>query len=166
MDPTYPLVPIANFIACILVLIPLFHMGSRPWNTGVYVFALLSFLATFSIAVNTIVWANDAKDRAPIWCDISKHSVNASVLSEAKSLNEASHIQVLVNTGTPACSFVITRRLYKITRLQGPMVGRRQESSFITNMCLSKPINTTEAYGATTGISNLCRNTYRCHGSL
>lgn len=29
MDPTYPLVPIANFIACILVALPLFHMVNK-----------------------------------------------------------------------------------------------------------------------------------------
>lgn len=76
MDPTYPLVPIANFIACVLVVVPLFHMvTTRFWNTGVYLFALWVFLTSFSFAVNTIVWSNDVKDRAPVWCDICEAPV-------------------------------------------------------------------------------------------
>lgn len=70
MDPTYPLVPIANIIGCALVLIPLFHMVTRSWNTGVYVFAFWVFLSCLSFTVNTIVWSNDANDKAPVWCDI------------------------------------------------------------------------------------------------
>lgn len=74
MDPTYPLVPIANFIAVALVIVPIFHLVARSWNTGVYyVYALWVSLLSLSIAVNTIVWSSDANDRAPIWCDISEH---------------------------------------------------------------------------------------------
>lgn len=78
MDPTYPLVPIANFIACALAVIPLFHMVNRSWNTGVFVFALWLVLENLSTAINTIVWSDDAKDRAPVWCDICKSSTNSS----------------------------------------------------------------------------------------
>lgn len=73
MDPTYPLVPIANIIGCALTLIPLFHMHARSWNTGVYVFVLWLFLSCFQTAINTMVWANDVEDRAPVWCDICKY---------------------------------------------------------------------------------------------
>lgn len=75
MDPTYPFVPIANLIACALIAIPLFHMVARSWNTGVYVFALWTFLLGLSMVVNTIVWSNDSKDRAPVWCDICERLV-------------------------------------------------------------------------------------------
>lgn len=74
MDPTYPLVPIANFMACAFTVIPLFHMLNRSWNTGVFVFALWLFLTNFSTAVNTIIWSNDEVDRAPVWCNICKSS--------------------------------------------------------------------------------------------
>lgn len=72
MDPTYPLVPIANFFACALSVIPLFHMVNRSWNTGVYVFALWLLLISLTNAIDTIIWSNDTNDRAPVWCDISK----------------------------------------------------------------------------------------------
>lgn len=74
MDPTYPLVPIANFLASILVVVPLFHMITRSWNTGVYVFALWLFLQNITFASSTIAWSSDANDRSPIWCDICKSS--------------------------------------------------------------------------------------------
>lgn len=72
MDPTYPLVPIANFIACGLTVIPLFNLVSQPWNTGVYILALWLFLISLSFAINGIIWSNNVKDVAPVWCDISK----------------------------------------------------------------------------------------------
>lgn len=131
MDPTYPLVPIANFIACALVVVPLLHMVTRSWNTGVYVFALWTFLSSLSYAVNTIVWANDDKDRAPVWCDICKSSADRWIMIKA------SHLQILVNIGRPACSLIITRRLYKITQLRGVMASKRQVSNSLLNV-LSK----------------------------
>lgn len=126
MDPTYPLVPIANFLACVLVVIPLAHMLTRPWNTGVYVFALWTLLSSLSTAINTLVWSNDIKDRAPVWCDICKSPIYFQFISTTEIWLEASHIDILVNTGIPACSLSITRRLYKITTLKGAMINRRQ----------------------------------------
>lgn len=137
MDPTYPLVPIANFIACALVVIPLIHLVTRSWNTGVYVFALWTFLSSLSYAVNTIVWADDDTDRAPVWCDICKRAVQ--MLEYRRRLTcrliKASHLQILVNIGRPACSLIITRRLYKITRLQDAIISKRQVSRHLLVNC-------------------------------
>lgn len=49
---------------------------------------------------------------------------------------KASHIALLVNVGVPASSFIVTRRLYKITRLQAAMISRQQESGFTTSLLL------------------------------
>lgn len=72
MDPTYPIVPIANFVAFALAVIPLFHVVHRSCNTGVFVFAFWLSLISLATAINTTVWSSDAKDRAPVWCDICK----------------------------------------------------------------------------------------------
>lgn len=80
MDSTYPLVPIANFIACALILIPLIHVATRSWNTGVCVFAFWTFLQSLSTAVNTIVWSDYVKDRAPVWCDICEPQANSQCI--------------------------------------------------------------------------------------
>lgn len=132
MDPTYPLVPTANFLACVLVVIPLAHMLTRPLKTGVYLFAFWVLLSSLSTAINTLFWSNDVENRAPIWCDICKSSIISSSLLMTEIWLEASHIDILVNTGIPACSLSITRRLYKITTLKGAIINRRQ----VCNRCL------------------------------
>lgn len=92
MDPTYPLVPIANFIACALIIISLFHMVDRSWNVGVFVFALWVFLASLSTAINTIIWSRDTNDRAPIWCDICTFSTEWHTIINRYWLDWKHHI--------------------------------------------------------------------------
>lgn len=130
MDPSYPLVPTANFAACALAIMPLFYMVKRSWNTGVYAFVLWLFLSSFSFAVNTIIWSSDVEDKAPVWCDICKFAICCRCITKLKSSLTASHIQLLASIGGPACSLIITRRLYKITRLQGAAVSKRQVNMF------------------------------------
>ena len=71
MDPTFPLVPVINFVSALLVLIP-FTIGllCRSWNLGVWVSALWIIEQSISTGVNTILWANNVDDLAPVWCDI------------------------------------------------------------------------------------------------
>lgn len=82
MDPTYPLVPIANFIASGLAVIPLFHMATQTWNTGVYIYALWLFLISLSSAINGIIWSNNVKDVAPVWCDISRSQYTSRAIMD------------------------------------------------------------------------------------
>lgn len=72
MDPTYPLVPIVNFLSCILVLLPLLVSAFRrgPWNIGVTVFSFWTATECIITGVNAIIWSNNVADTAPIWCDI------------------------------------------------------------------------------------------------
>lgn len=72
MDPTYPLVPIANFIGCLLTLISLVDLLARPWNTGVFMFATYNFFQSLVIGISTIVWSDNNGDIAPVWCDIGE----------------------------------------------------------------------------------------------
>ena len=71
MDPTFPLVPIANFIGCILVLISLSKGMFQTWNVGACSFAFWTFVLNLEIGVNSIVWSNNTNNVAPVWCDIS-----------------------------------------------------------------------------------------------
>lgn len=73
MDPTFPLVPVANFLGCILVLIPLMNLLTRPWNTGVCMFGIWIFLVAMETGVNTTVFSDNVNDVAPVWCDICEH---------------------------------------------------------------------------------------------
>ena len=70
MDPTYPLVPIANFICLFLVTLALFVTAGRPWNIGVCMFAIWTALSCLITGVNTILWRDNFDNVAPVWCDI------------------------------------------------------------------------------------------------
>lgn len=72
MDPTYPLVPIANFLACFLVLLPLTTSIRRSWNIGVIAYASWVAIEAFYTAINCIVWKDNSRIVVPVWCDISK----------------------------------------------------------------------------------------------
>lgn len=82
MDPTYPLVPIANVIAFFLCLAPLLTgLMRRSWNVGVIMYALWVAVESLTTAVNTIVWSDNVKNVAPVWCDISKLTLDIFVCS-------------------------------------------------------------------------------------
>lgn len=72
MDPTYPLIPIVNFLSFVLVVLPLLTKFRRAWNTGVCMLAIWIAVETFTNGVNSIVWSDNVKNVAPTWCDISK----------------------------------------------------------------------------------------------
>lgn len=69
-DIAYPLVPIANFLACILVLLSLSKSMFQSWNVGVCSFAIWIVLSSFMTAVDSIIWAGSVESLAPVWCDI------------------------------------------------------------------------------------------------
>lgn len=73
MDSTYPLVPIANFLACILVLASVPKSMSKSMNVGIFSLAIWVAIESLITAVNSIIWADNVENVAPIWCDISKH---------------------------------------------------------------------------------------------
>lgn len=72
MDPTYPLVPIANFIGCLLTLISLVDLVACPWNTGVFMFAIYNLFQSLVVGISTIVWSDNNGDIAPVWCDVGE----------------------------------------------------------------------------------------------
>ena len=77
----YPQYPIVAALAGVLLLIPLpTHIRSRARNVAVL--AGMSYLIATSIAhfVNTIVWAGNTHDVAPVWCDISERFLLRSPL--------------------------------------------------------------------------------------
>lgn len=95
LDPTYPLFPIFAFLGILLCLIPLpWHL--QAWNSGTCYFMLWTSLACANQFVNAIIWADNALNPAPWWCEIS--------------------IRILMgaSVGIPASSLCIVRRLYQI----------------------------------------------------
>ncbi|KAJ7223583.1 putative fungal pheromone GPCR, STE3-type [Mycena pura] len=123
-DPTYPLFPIIAFVGSVLVLVPLpWHLQAQ--NSGTCFYVLWSFLATLNQFINSIVWANDTVDRAPVWCDISIR------------------IMLAASVGTPAASLCISRRLYQIATVQavGMSKAEKRRALFIdTLICVLFPL--------------------------
>ena len=78
MDSTFPLVPTANFVACLLMLLSLSKNMFQSWNIGACSFAVWIAVLSFKVAINSIVWSNSIENIAPVWCDISEycHSPN------------------------------------------------------------------------------------------
>jgi hypothetical protein len=71
MNPTYPLVPVCNVIAAVLVLLPLKQLF-HAWNVGLCVLSVWLFLACLSMTVSTIVWKNNVDLVLPVFCDIGE----------------------------------------------------------------------------------------------
>ncbi|KAI0316931.1 pheromone A receptor-domain-containing protein [Amylostereum chailletii] len=100
MDPTYPLIPIVNFVSAALVLLTILpRCMQHSWNAGLLMLASWVFIISILRAVNAIVWSNSFEDLAPVFCDIS------------------THLDVGGTVGVSASSLAITRRLYCIARL-------------------------------------------------
>ena len=76
MDSTFPLVPIANFTACLLVLLSLSKNMFQSWNVGACSLAVWVAIMSFKTGLNSIIWSNSIANIAPVWCDISEYSIS------------------------------------------------------------------------------------------
>ncbi|CAE6460482.1 unnamed protein product [Rhizoctonia solani] len=85
------------FCALALVLLLLVlptHIRAR--NSGTLLFIGWTFISILILLVNSLVWAGNLSNPAPVWCDIS------------------SKLIIGANSGIPAASLCISRRLYLI----------------------------------------------------
>ncbi|KAA1466857.1 STE3-like pheromone receptor [Dentipellis sp. KUC8613] len=98
-DPTYPLYPTMAFLGFIVSLVPLpWHL--QAWNSGTCLYIFWTSLSCLIQFVDSIVWNNNVRNLAPLWCDIStKFLIGAGV-------------------GIPASSLCINLRLYSITAIK------------------------------------------------
>ncbi|VDB87268.1 unnamed protein product [Peniophora sp. CBMAI 1063] len=94
-DPTYPLIPIANIVASVLLIATLVSNSHRgAYNHGVIMLEGWVLVQVLIMAIQSIVWRDSWEIKIPVFCDISSHLWQGSTI------------------GIPACSFVITRRLW------------------------------------------------------
>ncbi|KAM5538303.1 hypothetical protein V8D89_008034 [Ganoderma adspersum] len=108
IDPTYPLFPVFSFIAFVLVLVPIpWHL--EAWNSATCFYMMWSALSCLNGFVNAVVWANDAIDHAPVWCEIS------------------TRVTIAASVGIPAAAMCINQRLYQIARVQAVMITRAEK---------------------------------------
>ena len=122
---TYPLYPIIAFFGSILVLIPLpWHL--QAWNSGTCYFIFWTFVACLNQFFNSVVWASDAVDRAPWFCEICSCFIFVShfcrfILTYLSSI-KATRITLGASVGIPAACLCISRRLFSIARVQAVLI--------------------------------------------
>ncbi|KAL1689490.1 fungal pheromone STE3G-protein-coupled receptor [Schizophyllum commune] len=123
-DPTYPLYPICAFVGFVGCLIPLpWHLQSM--NSGTCFFMFWTSLSCLNYFVNSLVWADNAINSAPVWCDISIRIILGSTV------------------GIPMSSLCIVRRLYNITKVQAVSITpteKRRAVMIDALLCLLFPI--------------------------
>jgi len=104
-DPTYPLFPVFAFLGFVLALVPLpWHLQS--WNSATCYYMIWASLACLNKFINSVVWADNALNPAPVWCDIS------------------TRIIIGASVGIPAASLCINRRLYLIAKVHAVSVTK------------------------------------------
>ncbi|KAJ7622377.1 pheromone A receptor-domain-containing protein [Roridomyces roridus] len=123
-DPLYPLFSTCSFLGFVLVLIPLpWHL--QAWNSGTCFYIMWSALSCLNQFVNSVVWADDMINRAPVWCDISIR------------------ITLAASVGIPAASLCINRRLYQIASVKTVSVtvaDKRRAVLIDTLICVVFPL--------------------------
>ncbi|KIM42063.1 hypothetical protein M413DRAFT_143772 [Hebeloma cylindrosporum] len=123
-DSTYPLFPVFAFLGFILPLIPLpWHLQSL--NSGTCYFILWASLASLNQFINSIVWAGNVLNPAPVWCEISIR------------------IMMGASVGIPAASLCINRRLYYIASIQtASITGTEKRRAVLLDslICLVFPL--------------------------
>lgn len=127
-DITYPLFPIFSFIGFVLSLIPLsWHL--QAWNSGTCYYMMWAAISCLNQFINSVVWSDDALNRAPIWCEICTSAFVASYNSWFR-FGTAIRILLASSVGLPAASLCINRRLYQIASVRDLKMGRPEVGFF------------------------------------
>lgn len=130
IDPTFPFFPIMAGLGFLLVLVPLpWHL--EAWNSGTCYYMMWTALACLNQFVNSIVWSNDALNRAPVWCDICELQTAFSFVFGPLTPFTATRITLAAAFGIPASALCIMRRLYAISRVHA-VSGTHTEASSST----------------------------------
>ncbi len=131
VDPSYPLFPIASTLCSALLFLVLgTSFMHQSWNLGVAALCFWLFLENLTGGVNAILWVDNAEVKAKVYCDIGTPIPTYNTLAAEQFL--VTHLQMFAYIVRPACSLVITRRLYKIAsrRSVTDMLRREEVSLF------------------------------------
>lgn len=79
---------------------------------------------SFTTAVDSIIWADNVENLAPVWCDISEFSVYYVVVHTNDVI--VSRLQVGSNAGISVASLVIIRRLSAMIHLRDPIPDKKR----------------------------------------
>ena len=75
-DPTYPLYPIASFLASIMLLLVLLTSFVRQsWNFGVALLCFWLFFENLTNGISAIVWSDNFEIKLYTYCDIGMYEL-------------------------------------------------------------------------------------------
>ena len=140
----YPIFPVGAFIGVFLVLIPaLWHWRARNVPTV----SLIMWLFTLNVVygVNSLIWSDNIRDKAPMWCNICGCLVSkATRLTHPNFVHPtAAKLIVGASTALPACAVCICKYLAMIggNRTVGlDHKDRRRIALFDFGFCWGIPI--------------------------
>ena len=159
----YPLFPIVSALGFVLALIPLpWHL--EAWNSGTCYYMIWAALGCLNSFINSVVWANDAIDRAPIWCDICTCQPLQQVSATIQHSTIATRITLGVSVGIPAASMCIMRRLYNISNIQAVATSRVEVCSVYLTKLGQRSDRATETPCNFNRFSHLRPASSRSHG--
>ncbi|KZV72307.1 STE3-domain-containing protein [Peniophora sp. CONT] len=117
VNPTYPLFPIASILAVVMLLLVLTSsLVRQSWNIGVTFLCFWLLLENLTLAINSIVWSDNAEVRLYVYCDI------------------VIRVHEITYVIKPMATLLITRRLYLISSLQSvdfPSRAKRRWNSVV-----------------------------------
>ncbi|KAI0036394.1 pheromone A receptor-domain-containing protein [Vararia minispora EC-137] len=109
-DPIFPLYTVFSLLGSVLVLLVLTtNFVHQSWNIGVSFLCFWLFCELLTAGINTIIWRDNADLKFYVYCDI------------------ISHLHMVTFIVKPACTLLITRRLYKIASLRSVLPPTRRE---------------------------------------
>jgi len=98
-------------------------------NTGTCLYMGWTALGTLILFINSVVWADNSENWAPVWCDIT------------------SRVIIGLSVAIPASSLCINRRLYKIAAIRSGTLSTKAEVCCL----LSAPFHGLKSYAETSG---------------
>jgi hypothetical protein len=118
-DPTYPLFPIFSIVCAVLMLVVLtMRFVRQSWNLGVTFLCFWLFWELLTFGIGAIIWSDNADIKLYVYCDIGQLLFSTHWPPTEQITCPASHLHLVTFIVKPACTLVITRRLYKLASLR------------------------------------------------
>jgi hypothetical protein len=127
-DSTFPLYPVFSIAsAALMLLVFMTSIIRQSWNLGVAFLCFWLFWGNLTAGINTIIWANNADIKLYVYCDIGELQHLYTYFLTDQTICSVTHVQIFLSTVKPACTLIITRRLYKIASLRSVDATTRKE---------------------------------------
>jgi hypothetical protein len=127
-DPTYPLYPVFCIACAVLILLVLMTSTARQvWNLGVSFLCFWLFWELLTFGINAVIWSDNSDIKLYVYCDIGKPSILIFLPLIDRIIHIVTHLQMFTSIAKPACTLIISRRLFKIASLRSVEAPTRKE---------------------------------------